>query len=47
MVVSDYEIGYEDGYYGREPDPFLYWSRDYWDGYEDGDLDYEEDYGGF
>lgn len=42
-MISNYQCGYLDGYYGDCPDQSLYWSYLYWDGFYDGEDDYFED----
>ena len=48
LMTDTYDIfncGYYDGYNGLSPDPSLAWSDWYWWGFDDGEDDYDEDYG--
>ncbi len=45
MYIKDYySIGYNDGYWGREPNYYYSQMSEYWYGYDDGDDDYYDDY---
>ena len=44
-MLSYYQIGYLEGYYGYWPSPDLMWSKDYRKGWYDGEEDWDWAYG--